>query len=104
MLVTTVRLDISAELLLQLLEKMIRLTIFTVPSHELDMNVSFVIGFHATENVSRLCSWKFMTGKSLTPKSNSLSEPSPHAAINWFSLISDQARSYRQSFVSNLDD
>jgi hypothetical protein len=26
-----------------------------------------------------LCSWKFMTGKSLTPRSNSLIEPSPHA-------------------------
>ena len=34
----------------------------TVPSHELDAKVSFVTGFQHTENVSRLCSWKFMTG------------------------------------------
>lgn len=29
-------------------------------------------------------------------------EPSPHAASTWFSLISDHARSYNASFVSNL--
>lgn len=31
-------------------------TILTVPSHELEAKVSFVIGLQATENVSRLCS------------------------------------------------
>jgi hypothetical protein len=60
------------------------------------------MGFQHTQNVSRLCSWKFMTGKSLAPRSNSLIDPSPHATTNWFSLISDQARSYSASFVSNL--
>lgn len=37
-------------------------TILTVPSQELEAKVSFVTGLHATEKVSRLCSWKFMTG------------------------------------------
>lgn len=65
----------------------------TVPSQELEMKVSLVTGFQQTEKASRLCSWKFMTGKSLTPRSNSFSDPSPQATISWFSLISDQARS-----------
>jgi hypothetical protein len=52
-----------------------------------------VTGFQQTEKASRLCSWKFMTGKSLTPRSNNLREPSPQAVTSWFSLISDQARS-----------
>lgn len=79
-----------------------RLTIFTVPSHELEANVSFVTGLQATENVSRLCSWKFMTGNSGTLVSYSFTEPSPHATSSWFSLISDHARSYWASFVSKL--
>lgn len=37
-------------------------TILTVPSQELEAKVSLVTGLHATEKVSRLCSWKFMTG------------------------------------------
>jgi len=65
----------------------------TVPSQELERNESLVMGLQHTEKVSRLCSWKFMTGKSLTPRSKSLREPSPHATMSWFSLISDQARS-----------
>lgn len=32
-------------------------TILTDPSHELDANVSFVVWFQKTENVSLLCSW-----------------------------------------------
>lgn len=32
-------------------------TILTVPSHELDANVSFAVWFQNTENVSLLCSW-----------------------------------------------
>lgn len=31
-------------------------TILTVPSQELEMKLSFVMGFQATENASRLCS------------------------------------------------
>lgn len=58
------------------------LTILTVPSHELEINVSFVTGFQETENASLLCSWKFMTGNSSTPRSNSFSDPSPPAAIS----------------------
>lgn len=58
------------------------LTILTVPSHELEINVSFVTGFQETEKVSLLCSWKFMTGNSSTPKSKSFSDPSPPAAIS----------------------
>lgn len=80
-----------------------QLTILTVPSHELDANVSLVTGLQATEKASRLCSWKFMTGNSdATPTSYSLTDPSPHATSSWFSLISDQARSYCASLVSNL--
>lgn len=33
------------------------LTILTVPSHELETKVSFVVWFQNTENVSLLCSW-----------------------------------------------
>lgn len=32
-------------------------TIFTVPSHELDIKVSFAVWFQKTEKVSLLCSW-----------------------------------------------
>lgn len=79
-----------------------KLTSLTVPSQELEMNVSLVTGFQETEKVSLLCSWKFMTGNSLTPRSKSFNEPSPQAVISWFSWISDHARSYRASFVSKL--
>lgn len=74
-----------------------------VPSHELEAKVSLVMGLHATENVSLLCSWKFIMGKSLTLISYSFIEPSPQATRSWFSLISDQARSYWASFVSKLN-
>lgn len=66
------------------------------------MKVSLVPGFQQTEKASLLCSWKFMTGNSFTPRSNSFREPSPHATTVWFSLISDHARSYRASLVSKL--
>jgi hypothetical protein len=46
------------------------------------MNESFVTGFQQTANVSLLCSWKFMTGKSLTPRSNSFIDPSPQAVTS----------------------
>lgn len=77
-------------------------TILTVPSHELEMKLSLVTGFQAVAKASRLCSWKIMTGNSLEPMSKSLSDPSPQATTSWFSLISDQAKSYIASFVSNL--
>lgn len=35
----------------------IGLTILTVPSHELETKVSFVVWFQNTEKVSLLCSW-----------------------------------------------
>lgn len=79
-----------------------RRTILTVPSHELEMKVSLVMGFQATAKASRLCSWKIMMGNSFMPMSKSLRDPSPQATTSWFSLISDQARSYIASFVSNL--
>lgn len=78
------------------------LTILTVPSHELEIKLSLVTGFQAVAKASRLCSWKIMTGNSLMPISKSLSDPSPQATTSWFSLISDQAKSYIASFVSNL--
>ena len=77
-------------------------TILTVPSQELEMKVSFVTGFQAAAKASRLCSWKIMTGNSFAPMSKSLREPSPHATTSWFSLISDQAKSYIASLVSKL--
>lgn len=43
-----------------------------------------------------------MTGNVSAAMSNSLIEPSPHATRSWFSLISDQARSYNASLVSKL--
>lgn len=46
------------------------------------MNESFVIGFQQTANVSLLCSWKFITGKSSTPKSKSFIDPSPQAVTS----------------------
>lgn len=73
-----------------------------MPSHELEMKLSLVTGFQAVAKASRLCSWKIMTGNSLKPMSKSLSDPSPQATTSWFSLISDQAKSYIASFVSNL--
>lgn len=82
--------------------KLSKRTILTVPSHELEMKVSLVMGFQATAKASRLCSWKIMMGNSFMPMSKSLRDPSPHATTSWFSLISDQARSYIASFVSNL--
>lgn len=57
------------------------------------MNVSLFTGFQQTEKVSRLCSWKFITGKSFSPRSKSFRDPSPQAVTSWFSLISDQAMS-----------
>ena len=41
-------------------------------------------------------------GNSSMPMSKSLMEPSPAAARTWFSCDSDQARSKRESCVSNL--
>lgn len=38
------------------------------------------------------------------PMSKSLIEPSPAATRTWFSCDSDQARSKRESCVSNLSD
>ena len=42
-------------------------------------------------------------GNSSMPMSKSLMEPSPVATRTWFSCVSDQARSKRESCVSNLE-
>lgn len=73
-----------------------------VPSHELEQNVSFDTKFQCTEKTSRLCSCQERTGKLSRAMSKSLMEPSPEATIAWFSCVSDQEMSKRESCVSNL--
>ncbi len=78
------------------------ITILMVPSQELEQNVSFDTRFQCTEKTSRLCSCQDCTGKSLSAMSKSLIEPSPEATTAWFSCVSAQAMSKRESCVSNL--
>ena len=77
-------------------------TTLIVPSHELEQNVSFATRFQCTEKTSLLCSFQLRIGNSSSPISKSLIEPSPVATTHWFPCSSDQARSYSESWVSNL--
>jgi hypothetical protein len=74
-----------------------------VPSQLLEQKRSFATGFQLTLNTSRACSFQFEIGNSSAVQSNSLMLPSPDAARTWFSWSSDQARSYSESCVVNLE-
>ena len=77
-------------------------TTLIVPSQELEQKVSFDTRFQCTANTSLMCSFQDWMGNSSMPMSKSLMEPSPAATRTWFSWDSDQARSKRESCVSNL--